>query len=163
MPQSAKTVLQSLIVCGLLAGSPAWVHGMDGPDSVELASLVNLYEAVTFDHAMHAETAACAVCHHHTTGGAVEDEKCLPCHARSDATDEVACSSCHAGAGDSAGQRLEAAEDGRVFHRERTGLKRAYHLKCLVCHLESGAASGCEDCHPKRQGAGRLAQHEKEK
>lgn len=153
MSQYAKVFLSTLAICGFFVGFSSWSHGMDGPDSVELDSLVNIYQAVTFDHAMHAESFSCAGCHHHATGDQVEESKCLPCHAQSAPVDEVACSSCHPGVPDhnatTATESMKASLVGWEYHRERTGLKRAYHLKCLGCHSEMSDASGCDDCHMK--------------
>ena len=151
MRESAKVFIKGLVICCLLAGSSPWLYGMEGPESVDLDSIVNLYGPVSFDHDMHTGVARCASCHHHTTGDVSEEEECLRCHAQSEPTDEVACSSCHAA--NSGGARLIADESaaGWVFHLERTGLKRVYHVKCLGCHMETSAPVGCEDCHPKRE------------
>lgn len=149
MSQCAQVFFKSLVICCLLAGSSSWSQGMDGPDNVDLDSLVNIYRAVTFDHAMHTESISCAACHHHTTGDRAEDENCLPCHAQSKSLDEVSCSSCHPGEAGKASLAKDFSIPGRKYHIEKTGLKRAYHLKCLGCHKEMNVASGCEDCHPK--------------
>jgi hypothetical protein len=122
---------------------------MDEPDVVELDTLANIYAAVTFDHAMHADMTPCAACHHHTTGIPTRNVKCVRCHAVSGETDEVACSGCHATSPGN-GAKMKESRAANLYHTDSTGLKRAYHLQCLGCHKEMEAASGCEDCHPKK-------------
>ena len=149
MQENARVFLKGLVIYCLFFGPVPLLYGMDGPQSVDLDVLANLYGPVSFDHDMHTEVAVCAVCHHHTTGDPPEEPACLHCHRNSGPTDEVACSSCHDPV--VVGARLikgVTAEEG-VFHLEETGLKRAYHVKCLGCHIASGAPVGCEDCHPR--------------
>ena len=85
MSLTGRILITSLISVALLVIVAASASAMEGPDVVELDVLSNIYTAVTFDHAMHADMATCASCHHHTTGTATEDTKCMPCHAASDA------------------------------------------------------------------------------
>jgi len=129
--------------------------GMAGatPDVVELATLANMYKPTTFDHAMHVDVAACAVCHHHTTGTPLPaDSGCITCHGNSGPTAEVACASCHAANPCDPEVRQQTASAATIFHGgDRTGLKRAYHLNCMGCHKEMGGPTGCEDCHPKKE------------
>lgn len=125
---------------------------MKGPGIIQLDSIENMYEAVTFDHDTHVGVASCATCHHHTTGTPTEDKNCVGCHKNSKATGEVACSSCHT---DNPGvpENLKTVTS-TVFHTtDRTGLKRAYHLNCVECHKNMGAPVGCEDCHQKKETA----------
>lgn len=124
---------------------------MEGPDSVDLDSLAELYGPVTFDHAMHTEAAEgkCAACHHHSTGTPVEDPLCVRCHATSGATDSVACQECHVAKRFEADYIQRLGEDKNLYHADKVGLKAAYHLRCMGCHEESGAPTGCQDCHTR--------------
>lgn len=149
MHEKGKLFIRSLIIGGLLVSPAPCLSTMDWPDVVELGALANLYEPVTFDHTMHEEVASCATCHHHTTGLTVEDEKCLRCHKEGDTADEVTCGECHP-ANPSCAEQVRASLDTDLFHTDTAGLRRAYHLKCLGCHMEMDAPSGCEDCHSKR-------------
>lgn len=141
--------ITSLIIGGFLGSATACLSAMDGPDVVELDTLTNIYAGVTFDHAMHADMTSCATCHHHTTGVPAEDSRCMPCHEASGEADEVACSGCHATSPGSA-EKMKESQEVSLFHTDTTGLKRAYHLQCMGCHNEMEAASGCEDCHFKK-------------
>jgi hypothetical protein len=145
MPEKGKLFISCLIIGGLLVSS-AQVTAMDGPDFVELETLVNIYEPVAFDHTMHVDVASCATCHHHTTGLPAEEESCLRCHKESKEADEVSCTGCHpVNQG-----RAILVRDAGLYHMDRTSLKRAYHLNCLGCHTVMDAPSGCADCHAKR-------------
>ena len=146
----------ALSIGSLLIISAPYLSAMDGPDFVELDTLVNIYEPVAFDHSMHVDVASCAACHHHTTGLPAEDAKCLRCHKESDGADEVMCSGCHS-ANRGRAEQVRASMDADLFHTDTAGLKRAYHLKCLGCHMEMEAPSGCEDCHPKRDADDKVA------
>lgn len=138
----------------------AAMEAADAPEAVTLDALARLYEAVEFDHRMHADSFACAACHHHTTGGGSQQPGCSRCHADSGEAGEVACSACHLAEGPVAGRPTAEAEAGR-YHIDRPGLLGALHLQCLGCHRTEGAATGCEDCHAmndegrKRFAAGR--------
>jgi len=128
---------------------PIGVHaeeGLEPPDGdVELATLSNCFQPVSFYHAMHAEVADCAVCHHHTTGIPNKDEKCSGCHKDGIPPAEVACSGCHPKRETTFAPA--AGDPGGRHHVRRTGLKRAYHVKCMGCHQQMGAPTGCKDCH----------------
>ena len=143
-----QILITSLVTGGILISGSMLAIAGEGPDEIELGSLSNIYEAVTFDHGMHEDIATCATCHHHTTGMAAEDTKCLPCHAASGEAAEVACSACHVTRPGNA-EKIKESQAVNLYHTDSTGLKRAYHLKCMGCHEEMDAASGCEDCHPK--------------
>lgn len=149
MHMTVKIWITCLMTAGLIVSSVSHPSAMDGPDVVELATLSNIYEAVTFDHAMHVEMASCAASHHHTTGLPAENASCLPCHQASGEADEIACAGCHA-VSPGNGDKMQESRTVNLYHTDTTGLKRAYHLQCLGCHKEMEAASGCEDCHPKR-------------
>ncbi len=127
------------------------------PDRVTLATLANLFPAVAFDHAAHAQiTADCASCHHQPFGEPAactschedevepsafvhemhwEVEDCTGCHHRP-ATVDLRCINCHPVEPDP--NRLAVI-----------GLKGAYHGLCLRCHGEVGSAASCAVCHPK--------------
>ena len=156
MRPKGKILIAGIIIGSLLVISVPYLSAMDGPDFVELETLVSIYEPVAFDHTMHEEVASCATCHHHTTGLPAEDEKCLRCHKESDTADEITCGGCHP-ANRGRAENVRASMDTDLFHNDTAGLKRAYHLKCLGCHMEMDAPSGCEDCHPKRDDDDNMA------
>lgn len=143
--------LVTLISIGAVLGGFVQ-HGsaMDSPDVVKLDSLVNLYEAVNFDHAMHVDAASCAVCHHHTLGTPPENENCARCHKNSGPTDEVACAGCHSANPCDTEILKSMKADSTLFHIDRAGLKRAYHQNCMSCHYEMDAPTSCDGCHRKR-------------
>jgi hypothetical protein len=119
------------------------------PEMMELGSMARLYEPVMFDHDMHMEVVEgdCARCHHHTLGEGKVEGTCARCHAQSGATEAVACRDCHAAERFGAAYLKELASDHNRFHLDKPGLKAAYHLNCMGCHQESGAPTGCQDCH----------------
>jgi hypothetical protein len=131
---------------------------MEGPDMVEIDILAQLYEPVAFDHLMHVDAAEgnCATCHHHTTGTPVEDENCIKCHANSGEADEVACQGCHAAKRFDADYLKKIEEDNTLYHVDRMGLKGAYHTKCMNCHNEMGAPTGCQDCHARTEAGDKV-------
>lgn len=125
------------------------VMSMEVPGVIELGSLSERFEAVTFNHGAHVPMAGdCGVCHHEH--GANSSLPCSNCHS---VTPEVfrksvtgtfmACPMCH---GD---------YDRDVANVP--GLKVAYHRKCFQCHRGLGklglAPEGCDlTCHaPKVQ------------
>lgn len=120
------------------------------PDSITLDSIAKLYEGVVFDHAMHVGVAdSCATCHHHGTGAPVQDENCARCHSGSEKKAIVACQECHSSQPFSAASVNLKEKDIKRYHRDKPGLKGAYHQNCLGCHEEMGGPTGCEDCHPR--------------
>jgi hypothetical protein len=136
------------------------MDAMDAPDTVEIDSLSQLFEPVTFNHAMHLDVAdSCATCHHHTTGTPVKDPNCVRCHANSGPADTVACRDCHAAKRFEADYLNKLDEDNKIYHVDKVGLKAAYHIRCLNCHKEMGAPEGCEDCHARTE-AGDQFYHE---
>ncbi len=159
MHEKGKLFIRSLIIGGLLLiwiPSVSAMDASDGPDVVELEALVKIYGPVTFDHTMHVEVASCATCHHHTTGEPAEDDNCLRCHQESGEADEVTCGGCHPENRGRA-ENVRVLMDADLYHNDTAGLKRAYHLKCVVCHQENDVPSGCEDCHPKRDDGDDMA------
>jgi hypothetical protein len=122
------------------------------PDTVQLDSLSNLYGPVTFDHSAHIDIAgSCAVCHHHGTGAPVEDENCARCHSNSQKTRVLTCQECHPVDPFSAEYLREREMDKTLYHRDKPGLKAAYHLNCLGCHQEMDGPTGCQDCHVRTE------------
>ncbi|MDA8163714.1 MAG: cytochrome c3 family protein [Desulfobacteraceae bacterium] len=124
-----------------------------GPETVELDSLAKLYKPVSFNHSAHVEIAGgdCATCHHHTLGTGKIEPTCARCHAHSGAASAVACRDCHPAERFGAKYLQELAQDVNRYHRDKPGLKAAYHLRCLGCHRESGGPTGCQDCHAMTQ------------
>ena len=63
-----------------LTTAPADSRANAMPDSINLDSLVQLYEKVQFNHTKHIMLVKdCAECHHHTTGTLVQDTNCVRC------------------------------------------------------------------------------------
>ncbi len=149
MRRKGRFFIVSLIIGSLLVISPLFPSASEVPGIIELDGIGDIYGPVTFDHAMHMDVASCSVCHHHTTGLPAEDEKCVQCHKDSDTANAVTCTGCHP-VNPVSNKTVRASKNADLFHIDTTGLKRAYHLKCLACHIEMDAPSGCEDCHPKR-------------
>lgn len=145
-----KTFLSVVALLGLSCALP-YQSLADGPDTVELDSLADLYEAVSFDHAAHVDLTEgdCATCHHHTTGVPTKDENCIRCHSNSGEADVVACRDCHAKNRFSAEYLAKLESSPNLFHVDKPGLKGAYHQLCLGCHTEMEAPNGCQDCHAR--------------
>ncbi len=125
-----------------------------GPDTVELGSIAQYYEPVTFDHELHVgliESDECAICHHHTLGTPVQDPICLKCHAGSGEADAVACRDCHPAKRFDAEYLATIEEDIHLYHVEKPGLQGAFHQGCLECHKENDAPTGCQDCHVRTE------------
>jgi hypothetical protein len=152
MEQIPKYLYGAILVT-LLCFSPLqnFAAAGDGPDEVEIDSLSQLYEPVYFDHAMHEEVteSSCSICHHHTLGTEVENENCMRCHAESGETDETSCQGCHSSKRFEADYLNKIDADNTLYHRDKVGLKAAYHIRCMGCHEEMGVANGCQDCHSR--------------
>ena len=152
MEQIPKYLCGAILIM-LLSFSPLqnFATAGDGPDSVEIDALTQLFEPVYFDHAMHEEVTEsnCAVCHHHTLGTSIKDENCLRCHAESGPADEVSCQGCHSSKRFEAEYLNRIDADKTLYHRDKVGLKAAYHLRCMGCHEEMGAPNECQDCHAR--------------
>lgn len=151
--KTKKRMLLSMVTVFALSGALPQ-HGLaGGPATVELDSLSDLYEPVSFDHAMHVELTEsnCAVCHHHTTGTPPVNENCNRCHANSGEADVAACRDCHAEKRFEAAYLAKVAENPQLYHIDKPGLKGAYHQNCMGCHAEMGAPTGCSDCHPRKE------------
>lgn len=152
MRRKVMTFVLASAIClalalSLHAGSAAGTSpGTSMPGVSVLDSLVDKYEAVRFDHAMHTNFAeGCGSCHHqHGSGG----DSCKTCHALESGvfknavvTSFLACKSCH-------GQLNPKAP-------EIPSLKVAYHQQCFGCHGTMGRIGldpkGCtEQCHAAR-------------
>jgi hypothetical protein len=130
----------------------------DGPDVVEIDTLTQLFKPVSFNHAMHEDITEsnCAVCHHHTLGTPIEDRNCLRCHAESGPADEVSCQGCHSSKRFEADYLNTIDADNMLFHRDKVGLKAAYHLRCMGCHADMGAPNECQDCHARTDAGDRF-------
>lgn len=148
--KSLKKTTFILVVLAVTLPLTGLARNLELPETVMLDKLVHLYSAAEFDHAFHTEIADdCTVCHHHSVGIPTTDEKCARCHGSEEVLDRIACVDCHAADPFSA-QYLGAKEAEKdAFHIDQPGLKAAYHLNCLNCHLEMGGPAGCEDCHER--------------
>jgi hypothetical protein len=103
---------------------PDWhdLSSMDSPDIVVINTLVEHYEAVTFDHAAHASMSGmgghnCSICHHENPDGQIEC--CCDCHP----------------------------SEGVEGDAEIIDLKSAYHRQCMFCHRDWSGEADCEICH----------------
>lgn len=144
----------TLILVVLAVSLPLSGQGrnLDIPDVVILDKLVNLYGSAEFDHELHTEVADdCTVCHHHSVGIPATDEKCARCHNSESVLERVACGDCHAAEPFSVQYLSEKEADVDLYHMDKPGLKAAYHLNCLNCHIEMGGPEGCEDCHERTE------------
>jgi hypothetical protein len=146
MKRDLLSVGLAATVMVLFAGNALGGDHAQKPDTVAIAALSELYEPVEFDHAMHADLADCARCHHHTTGTGPASPSCGHCHPGAEPGADVSCRGCHAPDPFSA-QNLKKLEEPGLYHLDKPGLKAAYHLKCLSCHRETDAPTGCQDCH----------------
>jgi len=123
------------------------------------------FGAVTFPHRIHDANVEsyCAACHHRLSfsdddrigqrftdmhqaiGMTIAGGSCQTCHPDLREKRFQKCSACH--------QSADEADD-----RSRPGLKGAYHLTCLQCHMRQPAAkaapTGCTDCHQPRLPTG---------
>ncbi len=110
---------------------PDW-HDIDklhSPDVVILDQLVELYEAVTFDHKAHAEMSGmggntCRLCHHENREATI-----------------MCCCDCH-------------PAEGVVGEDDLIDLKSAYHRQCMLCHRDWSGEADCEICHLPLDGNG---------
>lgn len=126
--------------------------GMDLPETLVLNSLSQFYDGVEFDHALHLDvTSDCAVCHHHTTGAALQDSQCAKCHKGGEIQAKVACRDCHVKEPFSANHLQAKKGDSQRYHNDQLGLKGAYHQSCLGCHQQMNGPTGCQDCHSRNE------------
>jgi len=139
----------------LLPAAQGWTQ--EPPETVELASLSQLYGEVVFDHAMHVDLGeSCAVCHHHGTGAPVLDENCARCHSNAEKTTVVTCKECHPVDPFSAEYLRQVQQDTWRYHRDKPGLKAAYHQNCMGCHEDMGGPVGCQDCHARTEAGDKM-------
>jgi len=150
--KSFKRIILILVVLAVGLPFSGMARNLDLPDTVVLDSLVDLYQGVDFDHEMHTEIAEdCTVCHHHSVGIPATDERCAPCHNTESVLKSVACKDCHSAEPFSAQYLSEKETEVGHYHLDKPGLKAAYHLNCLNCHVETGGPDGCEDCHERTE------------
>lgn len=143
-----RSVVNTLVIACISAlfNMPHMARGgKEAPETITLDLLQELYQPVIFNHQSHGEMYNCTACHHHTTGGRPEDEKCVKCHADSLPRPEVSCSGCHK----PQNQPFALPADGEIgaYHIDKPALKGALHLQCLGCHHMEGGPTGCTDCH----------------
>lgn len=147
---SVKEILTTLMMVLALVVSGSLAQAADMPEQVRLDTMVELFDGVDFDHAMHTDLGEdCSACHHHTTGTGTLDERCISCHAESDEVATVRCRGCHVADPFSAEHIDRMAQDLYQFHVDTPGLKAAYHWNCVNCHEEMGGPTGCQDCHTR--------------
>lgn len=138
----------------LWPGSSPAIDRTDAPDTVTISLLAELYDPVEFNHAGHVEMADCSDCHHHTAGTVTERWNCKKCHDNPMEGETVSCSDCHPR--DRFGtQYLASLDDPELYHKEKPGLKGAFHLSCVGCHREQGGPTGCDQCHSMNENGER--------
>lgn len=142
-----RKLLKLALVAAIM--SPMVFQATARAEVYEIDSLKNLYQGVQFDHDMHVEITGedCSVCHHHTAGIATKDPLCKTCHRESTEVDDPSCDSCHVKENFSAENMKKSWDTPLLHHRNKPGLKAAYHRNCLACHEENEAPVGCTDCH----------------
>ena len=98
----------------------------EAPDSMLLDKLVDQYEAVHFNHKIHAQMSdmnnGCQTCHHYSPPGRIPP-----------------CSECHGG-------------EANPANLGQPSLKGAYHRQCLCCHREWSHDTNCTICHTPKDG-----------
>jgi hypothetical protein len=149
MPPPKKSCPILVIAAGIVLlwlGPGQAIDQSDAPENVTIDILSDLYGPVEFNHAEHTEMAECSDCHHHTVGTVTNRWNCMKCHNNPLEGATVSCSDCHPQNRFSS-QYLATLDDPELFHKEKPGLKGAFHLNCLGCHQETGGPTGCEDCH----------------
>lgn len=139
-------------ICSVVVGGPLSTDlNRTVPEMAVLDSLSNLYEGVSFDHALHDSYASCVECHHHVTGRPSADPSCSSCHRSGAAVGVVDCKSCHL-ADRFSSDLLSVKKNQSRYHIDIIGLAGAYHLNCLGCHLSLTAGpTGCLDCHQRKE------------
>ena len=147
-----KRITFILLALALSLPLTGQARSLDLPDTVMLDELVHLYGGAEFDHELHTEIADdCTVCHHHSVGIPTSNEKCARCHSSEDVLENVACGDCHAAEPFSAEYLSVKESHKELYHIDKPGLKAAYHLNCLNCHVQQGGPEGCEDCHERTE------------
>ncbi len=150
MHMTRKRLTKWMLLAGVLLLPALPAAAEDFPQTVEIATLAEYYEPVIFDHAMHIDLAEdCSTCHHQTTGTPMQDANCGRCHHQPQSTSAATCGQCHSPEPFSADALRAKEMDANRYHRDKPGLKAAYHQNCLGCHAETGGPTGCQDCHPR--------------
>lgn len=150
MKNRKRWVVEGIIMALFFLVTPAFGAGDEPPASVQIDSLSRLYTGVDFDHEQHLDiTEDCSVCHHHVLGNGTVVPQCARCHSYSKATSSVACGSCHVQEPFTAKHIRKMEADPDRYHIDVPGLKGAYHLICINCHVKMEAPTGCEDCHQR--------------
>jgi hypothetical protein len=147
--RTKRNLITAFLATGLLA--TATVAGsQEIPNVITLKSLARLYEPVKFDHALHINSLQdCGTCHHHVIGAPSDDRNCGRCHQTMQAQQAAACRKCHAAEPFTAETLKAQQEDKNRYHRDKPGLKAAYHLSCTGCHEKGKGPTGCTDCHAR--------------
>jgi hypothetical protein len=144
----------------VFAAAPLLAQELPDPakaKTVEMFRVPAYCEGVVFDHSMHVDLGeSCAVCHHHGTGAPVQDENCARCHSNAEKTTVVTCKECHPVDPFSAEYLRERELDVNLYHRDKPGLKAAYHQNCMGCHEQMGGPTGCQDCHTRNEAGDAL-------
>lgn len=148
MISNPKTVLAAAMVllAGMLPGAGLALEQQDAPETVTIDALTNTYQPVQFSHKRHSQLARCKDCHHHTTGQQDMDPNCIRCHGQSTEKAVVSCKDCHTHK-QFYPEQVIATDNPNLYHIDKPGLKGAYHLNCLPCHVKKNAPSHCEGCH----------------
>jgi hypothetical protein len=150
MKPNPKTVIAAAVL--MLAGEMSFerpgmaMNEMNAPEKMTINSLADLYTPVIFPHTWHTKMAGCKDCHHHTTGQQDRDPNCIRCHVQSREAGQVGCKDCHSKK-QFYPEQVTARDNPNIYHIDKPGLKGAYHLNCIPCHLEKNAPSHCEGCH----------------
>ena len=128
------------------------------PDSITINSIQQYYDGVSFNHASHINNLKdCGLCHHHTTGAQVTDSNCVRCHKNSGAQPVVSCKGCHTAEPFTPEALLQQRDQQPpVYHKDKVGLKGAYHLSCAGCHQKMGGPVGCQDCHARKDSGDKI-------
>ncbi len=150
-------IITGIILALFFISAPAFGVDDEPPTSVRIDSLSHLYEGVDFDHELHVGIEEnCSVCHHHRFSSEVAADRCAACHSECGGTFSPTCSDCHVAEPFTGKHIRQMEEDPHRFHVDITGLKGAYHLKCLNCHIETGAPTECVDCHERTDAGNRF-------
>ena len=145
-PKAMLAAAVLLLVGTLPVAGRAGMEQLDAPETVTIDALANLYQPVEFSHKRHSKLAPCKDCHHHTTGHQDMDPNCVRCHAQSPETGRVSCQDCHIKK-QFYPEQVTAGDNPNLYHIDKPGLKGAYHLNCVPCHVAKNAPSHCEGCH----------------
>ena len=151
-----QLLLVFVFLCLLTTGVHSF-DASDAPEEVSIDSIKELYDGVVFDHLSHIDFAdgRCAKCHHNTAGVPMSKKICVECHKKSVTEgDKLACGDCHK-LHPFAAVHMKKKEF-LLYHIDKPSLKAAYHLKCIGCHKEQGAPTGCTDCHEMTESGKRF-------